>query len=733
MSKYEDFDKCFEALQKAQEADHDNRERAREADLFVEKRDGMWEPHWYQANDSKPRYTFDLTTPIIEQIAGELEEADFAIRVDPAGGEATKDDAELLAGLIRHIENISDARTKVYAPALKGCIRRGIDGWRVVQKYVDDDSFDQELALERISNFQDRVWFDETSEQPDHSDAKYCWVLQSLSKEDYEERWPDRKHESLNSDNQSTAYWHKPDAVIVGEYYYFKEEERELVLMTNGAVYENNEDFQTIRDELEAVGITVERTRKRKKRVVCVRKFDRGGWLEESKRTVFGFIPVVPEYANFEIIDNKIVYRGVVEKLLDPQRVLNYSLSREIEEGALAPRAKYWMTDEQAVGHEESLATLNTNHEPVQFYNPDERVPNPPQQVGGAQINPGLRNISQAMNEVINQTAGLFAANMGDNPRAQSGIAIERLQNKGDNGTTIYKRAHEVAICHTFRIIASAIPEVYKEQRQVRILNEDRTDEVVTLNQVIIDQQTGKKVLIHDLSRGTYKITCRAGPAFKNRQEQTVQNLIEVAKVDPSIVQIGGDILLSNINAPGMDLLAGRKRKQLMDAGIIPFEEMTDEEKQQFIQKLQQEAQNPKQDPAMLIGQAEIMKAQNEVKKSELDVQEKQIKLGLDSRKQQLSEAEFQARQQKEMFDRMLRAQEQQQAQQNMMIDALHKHAQTLKSIREAMGIDAVVSESGAAAFEGQAQVLNDLVSVARRQNIPVFDYDPLTGRMNGR
>ena len=46
-----------------------------------------------------------------------------------------------------------------------------------------------------------------------------------------------------------------------------------------------------------------------------------------------------PSYGNFKPIDNTIKYRGVVLKLMDPQRVLNYSLSREIEE-APWPRAR---------------------------------------------------------------------------------------------------------------------------------------------------------------------------------------------------------------------------------------------------------------------------------------------------------------------------------------------------------------------------------------------------------
>ena len=71
-------------LKKAQDADHDQREIARDCDLFTTKRDGQWEPYiWNAAGNNKPRYSFDMTSPIVDQIAGEIERADFGIKVDP--------------------------------------------------------------------------------------------------------------------------------------------------------------------------------------------------------------------------------------------------------------------------------------------------------------------------------------------------------------------------------------------------------------------------------------------------------------------------------------------------------------------------------------------------------------------------------------------------------------------------------------------------------------------------
>ena len=86
--KYDSHQDVLDLLSAAQMADHDNREAAREAHLFISKRDGQWEPYWWNNNINKPRYTFDMTTPIVDQIAGEIEQADFDVSVSPAGGSA---------------------------------------------------------------------------------------------------------------------------------------------------------------------------------------------------------------------------------------------------------------------------------------------------------------------------------------------------------------------------------------------------------------------------------------------------------------------------------------------------------------------------------------------------------------------------------------------------------------------------------------------------------------------
>ena len=719
----EDHDEVIKQLSSAQNTDDDNREAAAEAKLFLCKRNGQWEPTWWEANSGKPRYTFDLTTQIVNQIHGKIREADFAGDISPAGGEASEDEAEILNGMVRNIQAMSKA-DHIYSASARSMIISGIDGWRVVQKYSDDDSFEQDLYIENIENFSERVWFDVGAEKQDMSDANYCWVFTAFTPEEYKEKWPDGSGESLGDPKTTNAYFNQGDKVMVGEFYYIKKKKRELALMSNGKVYEINKDYKKIKDELAEVGITEIRTRTRMKSEVYVRFMDGKGWLDDSRETIFKSLPVVPVFGNFQIFENKVLYHGAVEKRLDPQRVLNYSLSREIEEGALAPRAKYWMTPKQASGHENTLATLNTNADPVQFYNPDAEAPGQPQQAGGANINPGLRMISDSMIGLIPQTAGLFAPNLGDNPNAQSGVAIKRLQERGDVGSYEYFEAMEIAIGRTMKILVEAIPEVYKEGRQVRTVGDDGSYNMVDIQETIIDNDTGEQVVINDLSKGTYNVLCSAGPSFQNRQEETVAAITEIAAIDPSIIQMGADILLDNISAPGMKTLASRKRQQLIAQGIIPLEQLTDEERAEMEQQAAQQAPAP--DPMMVMAEAEMAKAQAAGAKVELDrqeaeinIQEKGQKLQLAARKEDREDFKVQNQSQNDQMNMMM-------AQQTQIVDALNTQAQTLKLLREAMGADQIVSPGGVMAYEKQAGLVGQTQDTLEKEYL----YNPADGSM---
>ena len=719
--KFEDYLTIKAILENAQEVESDNREFVREAHLFVDKRDGQWEPSIIQQMTDRPRYTFDKVNPIIDDIAGEMEQADFAIRVRPAGGDASMDTAKTMDGLIRNIENISNA-THIYNAAGREMITGGLGGWEVVQDWADSDAFDQDLFIKPIPNFEDRVWFDTGSELQDRSDARFVFVLENLTKDEYKSRFPKGSGTNIGEDKKFQAYQQVPDFITIARFIYKKPKKKQLVLMSNGAIYERTPDFEQVIDELQAAGITIEQEREKESLEVFSRLMDGGGWLTPPEKTVFKDLPVVVTYGNFKIREKKITYRGVVEKLLDPQRTYNFLRSREVEEVALAPRSKYWMTRKQAQNENDRqrLQTMNTNADPVQFFTPDEALPGVPQQSGGAVVNPGLQTAIQSSQQDIVTTGGRTGVQSGDVEGPLSGIAIQKLQNKADNAHIKYFTSQEIAICCTGKILLGAIPVVYDTRRTQRIVNEDGTTEMVTLNDTVFDQQTNQFVELNNMAKGLYDVVCDVGPAFKNRQQESVKALQELSQVVPGLAELTADIQLKNIPTPGVELAAERVRNKLFEAGAIPESQLTDEERQLIQQaqeqaaQAQQQEQQPNPVEQALVQQtqaqtADIMsKAQERADKTRL----KEVELSL-KQEQQLFNAQNEAEQRDIQELKLSLQQQQQQFEQQMesqkqIIELLNTQAQTLKTLREAQGVDTFTGPHTQEAFIQQAEMVTE-------------------------
>lgn len=697
MTDYTNHTEVLDLLASDQEADKDRREKAREVESFLHDPDGQWEPGIVSKMTGRPRYTFDQCNPIVDQIATEVENMDFAIGAAPTDADGAEDRAEILMGMIRAIENWSKAGDLVYNPAARKTIESGFAAWEVVQDWANADVFEQDLFIRIIPNAIDRVWFDQGAVNADMSDANHVHVMQTLTKAAYEDKFPDGKGMSVSQDRTFDRHFQKPDVIVVGRIIYRKPVTKELVQMTDGRVLEVNDDFEKIKDDLDDVGILEDRRRKRDTFEVKSRLYDGGGWLKEEESTVFSILPVIPMYGNFTVSDNKILYRGAVEKLMDGQRVYNYAESRNVEDIALAPKAKIVATLEQAAG-QNGWSNLNTNADPALFYTHVNGQP-PPFKFGGPDVNQGLMAISQAMKQNISQSAGLFASNMGENPGLQSGIAIKRLQDAGNSSADKYISARRVAAARTFEVLADGIPKVYDTKRKVSILGEDGEAKIETLNNTVIDNETGKPVVVNDLSKSRYQITCKVGKRFDNRQQEGVSAMLELAQVKPELLDIGGDIVLKAISAPGFDALSERERDRLFNAGMIPQSQFSEEE----IAKAQAAAQAAQNQPPSIQEQL----VQVEALRQQADAQDKEDRNQIAAQKVVNERLKIVQGGQNDQANTQIKAADQASQQQLDMANMLNVMADTLNKIREAQGIDTFTGPHAQEAFIQQAGAID--------------------------
>jgi hypothetical protein len=163
---------------------------------------------------------------------------------------------------------------------------------------------------------------------------------------------------------------------------------------------------------------------------------------------------------------------------------------------------------------------------------------------------------------------------------------------------------------------------------------------MVALNEKVFDPQSGRNIELNNLANGDYDVVCDYGPAFNSQQKETSKAFLDMAVIDPSFLQQGKDIMLKNLAIPGMDQMAERARVELLNAGMIPESQWTDEERAQ-IEQQQAEAANqpPQEDPMMVAARAEEgkaqaaqMEAQNKQQVAQMDAQVKMADIQLRNR-----------------------------------------------------------------------------------------------------
>ena len=258
-------------------------------------------------------------------------------------------------------------------------------------------------------------------------------------------------------------------------------------------------------------------------------------------------------------------------------------------------------------------------------------------------------------------------------------------------------------------------------------MNEDGSFDLKTINQVVIDNQTGQPISLNDLSKGNYDVTVDIGSKYKNKQAETTEHFAELAARDPSIMGLAMDVYFRNINSPGFDEIAERARAQMLANGMIPLEQMTDEERANYEQEQAQAQQQPQTDPAamamaeaeMIKGQAEMLNAQN--KQAELQIKAQQLQLEaakIDLQRQSnventqsqtaLNLAKIEQEQQKidlsaqrQQADTMMQMQKQ-------IVDTQKAQAEILNLLKQATGADAIMSPTVVRAYEETAQELTD-------------------------
>lgn len=575
--------------------------------------------------DGRPCMTFPKLTQFVDQVVGDQMQQRPSIQVRAADGVASAgkitteskkelEIAKVYSGIVRQIERVSHARI-AYDNAFEGAVTWGFGNWRVLTEYVQD-SFFQEIRIAPIWDPFAVAW-DPGAMEYTREDATCAAVRAKISRKEFKRKYPGATAASYDFGvMENSAEWIDAEGVYLAEWFRKTETIIPMVLLSDGRVV-RGDDVATVKDELARTGVTVSQERKHKGHKVEWSLWSGVDRLEEWREFPSQFIPIVPCWGRMLYREGKMRYRGLIRHAKDEQRVYNYARTAAMEAVALAPKSPYIVALESIKGYEEIWRTANQrNHAYLPYISVNletgVQLPAPQRQFGAANLQ-GTMELIQLSEMGMKSTIGIYDANLGQRSNEISGRAIEARQSQGDRGSYPFVANYAKSIEHTGRILIDMIPRVLEGERILRIIHDDETDDTITINQTIIDEQTGNEVVINDISSGRFDVVADVGPNFLTQRMQAVDSMVRFIQAVPAAGPLIADIVARNQDWPGADAVAERLKKGLVppqvqesgDGEMSPQAMAAIQQAQQQAQMMQQQLQALAQEVQQLNAKAD--------------------------------------------------------------------------------------------------------------------------------
>jgi hypothetical protein len=539
----------------AADAEAENRREALD-DLRFARLGQQWPDKVRQARDleGRPCLTINRLPAFIRQVVNDARQNKPAIAVHPVDSVGDPETAEVFNGLIRQIEQSSDAEV-AYDTALDFAVTCGLGYFRINTRWSGDDSFDQDLVIERVAN-PFSVYGDPESTAADSADWNTAFVVDTLPRAAFEARWKGAEAVDWEADDYGrlSGPWLDGDRVMVAEYWRRERVAKTILALSDGQVVEEGV-YTAQKAMFDALGVTVVGRPRTVGGHKVTQRILTGAEVLETVNWAGRHIPIVPVYGDELMVDGRRRLRSLVRDAKDPQRMFNYWRTTSTELVALAPKAPFIGRKGAFDTDSEKWASANVqSHAYIEYDGPE-----PPMRQGFAGVPAGALQEALNASDDMKSIMGLHDASLGARSNETSGRAIMARQREGDTSTFHYIDNLTRAIRHAGRILIDLIPKVYGSARVVRVLGPDGAAQRVGVAPGGKGAEALKAVgRIYDLAAGKYDLTVRSGPSFTSRREEAATQMIELIRAYPAAAPLLGDLLARNLDWPGADEIAGR-------------------------------------------------------------------------------------------------------------------------------------------------------------------------------
>ena len=613
----------------SQSAIRDERLQCLQDRRFYSIAGAQWEGPLEEQFENKPRFEVNKIHLSVIRIINEYR--NNRISVDYLPREPEYDGlADTLDGLFRADEHDSCA-DEAYDNAFEEAVGGGFGAFRLRTEYEDEEDEDNEhqrIRIEPIFDADSSVFFDLNSRRQDKADAKFCFVIYSMTRESYIAEFDDDPSDWPKEITQVEFDWCTPDVVYIAEYY--KVEDVTETIRIFEAIDGTEEKYRKsdfdadpdLEEKLAAIGSIEVRTRRVKRRKVHKYLMSGGKVLEDLGYIAGKCIPIIPVYGKRWVVDNVERCMGHVRLAKDAQRLKNMQLSKLAEVSALGSVEKPILLPEQVAGHQMMWAEDNIKDYPYLLVNPitgpngETQAAGPVAYTRSAQIPPALAGLLQVTEADMNDILG----SQGEADKMVSGMsgkAVELIQERIDKQAFIYMSNFAKAMQRCGEVWLSMAQEVYtEEKRRMKTLTEELEIGSVELMTPTLNE-VGEVIYENDISDAKMDIFVDVGPSSDSKRASTVRALTGMMAItqDPQTMQVLSALALMNIEGEGMGDVRKFFRNQLVQMGAV---EPTEKEREQMMAA--QQAAQQQQDPNAVFLQAAAEEAQAKAQKARADV-----------------------------------------------------------------------------------------------------------------
>lgn len=599
-------DEALAQFDDVQSALRDERLQCLQDRRFYSLAGSQWEGPLWDQYENKPKFEVNKIMLAVIRVVNEYR--NNRITVDFVSKDGMENDklAEVCDGLYRADEQASVA-DEAYDNAFEEAVGGGIGAWRLRTVYEDEeDSEDdrQRIRIEPIFDADSSVFFDLGAKRQDKSDAKFCFVVTSMTRQAYKDTWGDDPTDWPKIIHQYEFDWCTPDVVYVAEYYKVEEKTETIRIfqtITGEEERYTKADFdndETLEETLAAIGTVEVRQRKIKTKRVHKYIMSGGKVLEDAGYIAGKCIPIVVVYGKRWFVDNVERCMGHVRLAKDAQRLKNMQLSKLGEISALSSVEKPILTPEQVAGHQVMWAEDNLKDYPYLLINPitdqngNQAVSGPVAYTRSAAIPPAMAALLQItetdMQDILGNPAG--ADKMVSNI---SGKAVEMIQARVDGQAFIYMSNFAKGMKRCGEIWLSMARDIYTEdKRKMKTIAPTGEAGMVELMKPGIDQETGAVVMENDLSSATFDVVADVGPSSSTKRQATVRALTGMLQItqDPETAQVLTAMAMMNMEGEGVGDANAYFRKKLLRMGVV---KPTDNEAEELMAEMQGQPQDP--------------------------------------------------------------------------------------------------------------------------------------------